>query len=1606
MKKYLIAIVLAIATVFTACIATSCKDKDGEGSASASESTSTNSESTSASTSNSESVSDSSVSSESAFESVEVKAVSAEVSVAIADLADFDFSDLFEIYVDGAKRYVDPTYIDASEVKNETGSYTVTCSYGGKTATVKVKVTLSRNVTVEATETRIKVKDTEVFVYDYKSYFKITEEGNSVEVTDDMLDLSALKAKGGTYVVKCIYDGVSDKIWVEVTETDYVISVTDSVVTVNVAKVKDLDLKALFAVTLNKEIVEVKDDMISGEVKEEVGDYTITLTIGSKSATVTVRVTDDHVIRIGSAYREIDLTTEDLASYDFTDDFYVYEDDKFIKVTTEMIDVSSLSGATSGNSYTVTLNYVAADGKGSGSASVTVNVVKVGSVVIKVKNAEIFDGENVDVRSLFEITEYGEAVEVTSDMISGSVSFEDGADSCEITLTYKGRVKVAVVKKITGVLVKYPHGESVEVKQGTDKDSYAFSDDFELYINGIRFYYIDGWIDTSEVDFTTAGRYTATLTVKYNDTTVGRKDPSFAATAIKTIEYVVIPRVYSIKLKSKTVEVGYGVAEYNPTDNISLVIDGYAPSFTANPSTAGSFNVYYKVISAADIMKYGKQRVIVDLYINGVDEEPVRVEYNFVVARGITIDAKTVAVISGGSLYTPDLFDIYENGVKVNVTLDMVSGRIDLNEPGIYELTVEYKGLVRTATVSVVPSEYVGEYETTDKTITKDAEYDDDGDVSSDAKPAIVFGDLIIGDDVSVNVHGKSAEEIILTDYGFDFKLGNNGQSIRFINGVVVIIPYNEIKSAYYDDNRPLVYFNKSKWTILDSITVNSSKSGKDVYNATYAGPYSIYLYKVKNKVDGETKWFGMKVKLDAIVSGGWANNWLYSVEYGFVDLSATLTSKDFGTTATVVLGSEVYEFKIALSGNAQINTASTDYPFADKTFTGVIDDKNATLKVGANEVPSLLIGGSYAFEFNSNTFSSKKYLPSSTADNSFVVYGYKKTIFNKKHNTTKVEFTNDFFDAAYENDDEKVTVTLFSYKFMLDLENNTFTLAEKDKYYGMFRSSNGRFIFLDGYGRGVIDTTGGRVGAYGIEYSVNGGEVVIDISNNTESLSVNTAEFFSDEFGNFLTVKDFGEEYPSGSVFEREQISGIAVYLNKTVYGAVSKSDIIANVRILTETGEYTANEKGKSFLSNGKTTYVVDTSAVGFKTSGFYKVTVNVPYDDGTKLYSKTFAIQILSDSFVGSSFVGNFGTSLSGRSAFTMDKYGVITFVFEGVTYTGLARNSTDKLFALVKANGMTDLSLTLRVDQDGILSVQAIRQALVLEENYCSGEVKYFGNDELLLRSFGTKAGNVFYVSATKSVLGEKVTLTTIGGEIVKKIEVGDVVCLTYGGKNYKFRLAAENNEKSGLEASDMLDGTYSEFAEGEGSLTLDGFGKAELNGEKYDYYVSVEKAAYIGLTLYDETNKIIRKVQVGISGEHAGTFKDFGAVTVDNLENKSFAVEKSVRADDYGGWNSEGGDDEQPGVITSRITLTFKANSVVTISFSCNSETADVPTYVGDGTFGVTYKTVEIKVNGYTITLEYDDPWSMSILKVKSITRPETYEEGDAKLTSSDSFKRV
>ena len=159
-------------------------------------------------------------------------------------------------------------------------------------------------------------------------------------------------------------------------------------------------------------------------------------------------------------------------------------------------------------------------------------------------------------------------------MISGEIDFSAG-DTCEITLRYENRVKVATVKKITGVLIKYAHGDTVSIKKGTDINKYDFASDFEVYINGARFYGIQAYADTSTVDFNTAGTYEVTLNILYNDVNVGRGAPKFAAAKSAKITYKVVPRVYELGYSEAMLKIiTFSIISFFTQTDISRVSQG------------------------------------------------------------------------------------------------------------------------------------------------------------------------------------------------------------------------------------------------------------------------------------------------------------------------------------------------------------------------------------------------------------------------------------------------------------------------------------------------------------------------------------------------------------------------------------------------------------------------------------------------------------------------------------------------------------------------------------------------------------------------------------------------------------------------------------------------------------------------------------------------------------------------------------------------------------------------------------------------------------------------------------------------------------------------
>ena len=130
---------------------------------------------------------------------IEVTANQEKVNISDTDVLNYDFKSLFTITKDGKNVAIQDKYLDTTSVSDKVGSYIVTCTYEGKMATIVVNVTTGS--IVEAKVDSVEVQNVFVNSYNYKELFTITSEGNDVEVLDEYLDLSKLRASEGTYII-------------------------------------------------------------------------------------------------------------------------------------------------------------------------------------------------------------------------------------------------------------------------------------------------------------------------------------------------------------------------------------------------------------------------------------------------------------------------------------------------------------------------------------------------------------------------------------------------------------------------------------------------------------------------------------------------------------------------------------------------------------------------------------------------------------------------------------------------------------------------------------------------------------------------------------------------------------------------------------------------------------------------------------------------------------------------------------------------------------------------------------------------------------------------------------------------------------------------------------------------------------------------------------------------------------------------------------------------------------------------------------------------------------------------------------------------------------
>ncbi len=223
-----------------------------------------------------------------------------------------DCKSLFTITADGEPVSVTDEMLDVGGLdcaNPAVGTYTVKLTYTATdgqiheaTATVTVTTDPVIEVVITQKNATVEVGDT----LDCKTLFTVTAEGQSVEVTDSMLDLGTLdfaNLVAGKHTVTLTYlstDDVTHTASTTVTVINRVRITAKNGEITNDTSVEKLDCKTLFTITENGEKVTVTDAMLNlGSFNPNapvVGSYTVTCTYTSAdglvynaTATVTVK---------------------------------------------------------------------------------------------------------------------------------------------------------------------------------------------------------------------------------------------------------------------------------------------------------------------------------------------------------------------------------------------------------------------------------------------------------------------------------------------------------------------------------------------------------------------------------------------------------------------------------------------------------------------------------------------------------------------------------------------------------------------------------------------------------------------------------------------------------------------------------------------------------------------------------------------------------------------------------------------------------------------------------------------------------------------------------------------------------------------------------------------------------------------------------------------------------------------------------------------------------------------------------------------------------------------------------------------------------------------
>ncbi len=1371
-----------------------------------------------------------------------------------------------------------------------------------------------KQVVVNSIKDNITIKNDQIFKYDYTSLFTITVDGVNITVTSDMIDTTNVVNKAGTYEVTCSYEGkiATCNVTVEMVQTVFVNSSVESV-EIKLKDVDDYDFISLFNITEKGRPVIVTSNMITSNVKKEEGTYKVSCTYKNVTKEIEVIVTASYKLEIIEVYKDFKITLHELSSLDYTSLFSLYVDGIYTPVTLEMIDKTSVVDPNIGDKFIIKCSYKIEESEVEKTTSIT--IVEEDIVTINAQNLVVYPNDKtIDLTSLFTIKDGDEDVKVTLDMISGNINY-DAIGMNNIVCTYKDITATSNVEVKKGIRIEHATSSTIIVAQNTNQQTYNFSNDFIVSVNGVKFNLNNSFVDTSNVNFSTIGEYIATIRVPY-----GEVDATSNVELVEhtlDITYVVSKVKANIYARQDVVKLDSTISSYDYLKNIVSIINGNNMIVTSNSEWATDPTcTYVKVVSSpVDFSKAGEYEVICHAYPYGLNENPIEISYIILIDNGIEISKTNKATLfEGESVHPTELFKITKNGAEIEVTSDMIEGKLDCSKKGVYPLVITYEEEKLEIDVVVLDSSLKGTYITNNMTIVESS--------SSSSSSDDEYSEST-GEDEEEIVVAEPLEKLVIDETGIKTLDGKKGTYWEAIDentiffslssfdyymhidelGIIRCQPINENYMPYSEVNRPFVYFKEDMYSIEDSLTINTSTN--HVF-ASSSKAVSIDLVKVKNLKDNTIFWYGVRYELID----------KHSSDYFYEEESFILEEEDIPSNMVInnaysinVLNEEI-EFTLISQGNGKTTKIDDlERKYSNMTFTGLVDGKNATLEFNQYQNCVLSVEGKQIFSEIYTHYSSK------------ILGGV-----DYKNNTIKIY-----------NEEEG-----YSYEFILNLEDNTFEVEEKKSFSGLFKTSSNNKLkntsfFFDGYGRGValgLDEES-TYNQFAFSYKEENGVVYINFENcNGKFLYKDGIVFRIDTFKNVLRVADSSNPLMIDMIYNNHHVNdGLKVEFTNTLFN-MSESlddfldDLYASVIITSKDG---------IVLDEDKSSYI-DYSYIDYSKAGLYSLVIKGEVDDN-EVY-KYYAIQILEPIYQDHEMVGIYSSSTNSKYTFEFDIFGNARVSYynnnsDFNNYEGSIVFTSDKDFTFVgkcKEDESKSITAIGTMETDGVVSMRISGNKELISYFYTNEVVSQItGISKNYIRAFTKGDDTAYFYLTNTETLGKKVEVISLNDkspiEIGSIIEVkeNDVVIL-------KAKVNDWNNVYSGLQLADSYAGIYTNS---NSNLVLDGFGISDIklgnafvDGTNYSYYIysnglvklidieTNEISGYVSLDVSNKTYELVEKLEVNnLSG-------DYGVISYNGISTSTHHLivdEYGVGYYSYSVGSSTGDDDYDVDMYASSLT---------------------------------------------------------------------------------------